>query len=187
MWSNTCTHVLYMDISRNRVYLTALLEYIDLNNKFSQAQQLFLGSWDLCTLYQCAVPYIIAHSFCLATRTELNGVLGSCTKLRGLNFTMGGWGATLTLFHSNIVKLCIEKFIVIGSCQYSRVLQRKMLHRCCISQLYHHKSHGYYLIGFVSKLLCDQCNCKDNIKTHDSMSCSQIQPVQAHNRQMCIL
>ena len=44
---------------------------------------------DECKLYQllcCAIHYMFTHSFCPAT---LNGVLGSCCKLRRLNFTGG--------------------------------------------------------------------------------------------------
>jgi len=58
--------------------MTALLEHINLSNKSSKG---FLN-----LMPQCVVPYTIIHFFYPTIHTVLNGVLGSCSKLRSLNF-----------------------------------------------------------------------------------------------------
>ena len=83
----------YLHVCSIRVYMTALLEYIRdcsirVHQSFEEAS-CNPSLRDECKLYQllcCAIHYI-THSFC---PTTLNGVLiGSCCKLRSLNFSGG--------------------------------------------------------------------------------------------------
>ena len=70
------------------VYMTALLEYINLHNEFSVGLSKFFPERLIQTLTIATVCCAIHHysPICPTTHSVLNGELEFCSKLRSLNF-----------------------------------------------------------------------------------------------------
>jgi len=101
----------------------------------------------------CCAIITITHSFCPATHTVLNGVLGSCSKLRSLNFTRGFMNPPEPSPYTNDLQQKTSHFVsnILWYTIYHKV--KNCLGTVIISCFYHHSNdillyRGYPFTSF---------------------------------------